>query len=137
MRASSRTVEHVGEWRVELKADSLEEIFQELARVIARAAGRVSQSYGPWEEIDVESRDREGLLIDYANELVGRSEIERRAYDEVRDIVIDADAQLRFRARVRGRPVAAWRSPLKAATYHGARLEPAMKGWRASVLFDV
>jgi SHS2 domain-containing protein len=136
MSASSHTVEHVGEWRVELHADTLAEIFQELARVIARAAGTSSGSRGRWEEIEVEARGREGLLVDYANELVGRSEIDRRAYDEVRDVVIHDDARPRIHARMRGRLIESWRSPLKAATYHGAHPRDG-QGWRANVLFDV
>jgi SHS2 domain-containing protein len=137
MSASSRTVEHVGEWRVELRADTLAGVFQELARVIARAAGASSGSYGPWEAIDVDARDREGLLVDYANELVSRSEIERRAYDELSDVEIHETDRARIRARVRGRAVRSWRSPLKAATYHGASLSRDGEGWRAGVLFDV
>lgn len=137
MSASSRTVEHVGEWRVELRADTLKEIFQELAHVIARSSGRSSALPGPWEDLEVEARDREALLVDYANELVGRSEIERRAYDELSDIEIHEANRPRIRARVRGRAVRSWRSPLKAATYHGASLSRDGEGWRAGVLFDV
>ena len=137
MSALSRTVEHVGEWRVELRAGTVAEIFQELARVIARVAGASSGSHGSWEDLEVEARDGEGLLVDYANELVSRSEIERRAYDEVRDIVIHEDGRSRIHARLRGRPVKSWRSPLKAATYHGARLSQEGEDWRASILFDV
>ena len=137
MSASSQTVEHVGEWRVELRADTLTGIFEELARVIARLAGTTSGSRGPWQEIEVDARDRDGLLVDYANELVSRSEIDGRAYDEVRDVVIRDHGQPRIQARVRGRAVTSWRSPLKAATYHGAQLSPDAGGWRANVLFDV
>jgi SHS2 domain-containing protein len=137
MGASSHTVEHVGEWRVELRADTMPEIFQELARVIAAVAGESSAAPGPWEAIDVESRDRDALLVDWANELVSRSEIASRAYDDLRDVVIHENGRPHIEARVRGRPVVAWRSPLKAATYHGAHLTGDADGWRATVLFDV
>lgn len=137
MSAVSRTIQHVGEWRVDLRGDTLEEIFQELARVIARAAGTTGGPYGPWENIGVEARDRDALLVDCANELVSRSEIERRAYDQMRDIVIHEGVPMRLHARVRGRPVKSWRSPLKAATYHDARLATDGERWRANVLFDV
>jgi SHS2 domain-containing protein len=137
MSASSRTVEHVGEWRVELRGDTLIEVFQELARVIARVAGPCSGTPGRWEAIDVEARDREALLVDYANELVSRSEIDQRAYDDVQHVVIRDEGRPRIHARMRGRPVTSWRSPLKAATYHGARLAREGEGWQASVLFDV
>ena len=137
MTASSRTVEHVGEWRIELRGETPAEIFQELARVIARAAGTSSGAYGDWEPIEVEARDREGLLVDYANELVSRSEIDQRAYDDVQDVMVDDDARPRIRARMRGRAVTSWRSPLKAATYHGVRLAREGERWHANVLFDV
>jgi SHS2 domain-containing protein len=137
MSASSRTVEHVGEWRVELRADTPAEIFAELARIIARVAGTTSGARGAWESIQVEGRDRDSLLVDFANELVSRSEIDGRAYDELRDVVLSDDGRPRIHARVRGRPVTSWRSPLKAATYHGAHLSRDGEGWRATVLFDV
>ena len=137
MSASSRTVEHVGEWRIELRGETPAEIFQELARVIARAAGTSSGAYGDWEGIEVEARDREGLLVDFANELVSRSEIDQRAYDDVQDVMVDDDTRPRIRARMRGRAVTSWRSPLKAATYHGVRLAREGEGWHANVLFDV
>ena len=137
MSATSRTVEHVGEWRVELQADTLEEIFVELARVIAQSSGKSSATPGPWEDLEVEGRDREALLVDFANELVSRSEIERRAYDELSDIEIYEADKPCISARVRGREVRSWRSPLKAATYHGAFLTRDGEGWRAGVLFDV
>jgi SHS2 domain-containing protein len=40
-------------------------------------------------------------------------------------------------AEVRGRAVPRWRSPLKAATYHGAVVERRDGAWRGEVLFDV
>jgi SHS2 domain-containing protein len=137
MSATSHTVEHVGEWRVELEADTLEEIFMELALVIAQSSGKSSASLGPWEDLEVEGRDREALLVDFANELVSRSEIERRAYDELSDIKIYEPGKPRISARVRGRKVRSWRSPLKAATYHGAFLSREGEAWRAGLLFDV
>jgi SHS2 domain-containing protein len=96
----------------------------------------VREGYGPWIDLEVRSRDREALLVDFANELVGRGEAENRAYDQVTDIVID-DHAAALRARARGRAVSLWRSPLKAATYHAASLRPEGQGWHAQLVFDV
>jgi SHS2 domain-containing protein len=137
MSSSSRSIEHVGEWRVEIFGDNLEDVFHEMARVIAREAGPGSDSHGPWEDLEIHARDREGLLVDYANELIGRSEAQSRSYDELRDLVVTDEPQPFLSARVRGREVMAWRSPLKAATYHGAELLREGRGWRANILFDV
>ena len=133
-RAASRLEEHVGELQLALTAPTLEELFVEAARFVASECGPVEGDPGPWEPVEIEARDAATLLADWINELIGRSEVESRAYAEVRDLRLDGG---RLRAAVRGRPVAGWESPLKAATYHGLEVVPADGGWRASVLLDV
>lgn len=156
MTSSSRTLQHVGEWKVELRADSLRELFAELARVVAQAIGprRVSTSPGEWEHVALEARDHAGLLVDWANELIGRSEVAGCAYIDVPNLRIEpcydpsaeherdqpspgGDTAIRLVAEVRGDPVDEWVSPLKAATHHGAVVERQGSAWRGVVLFDV
>jgi len=148
MTASSRTLQHVGEWKVELRADSLEQLFVELARVIAGETGARSATRSPatiWERVAIESRDYPALLVDWANELIGRSEIMGCAYGDVRSLRIEpgpsrpshANEPVRLSAEVRGQPVEAWRSALKAATYHEVLVEHTDGEWRGEVLFDV
>jgi SHS2 domain-containing protein len=84
--------------------------------------------------VSLTARDAPTLLVDWVNELIGRSEIGRRAYDEVRFQKL-GDGQLE--AEVRGRQVEVWSSPLKAATYHGLELAQRANRWRAVLLFDV
>ena len=134
MRARTRIEEHVGEWQVRLSADSLEELFAELARVVAHRCGRSSGQPGPWERVTLESHDVESLLVDWANELLGRSEVAQCAYDEIRLLSVGTS---RLDAEVRGRHVASWRSSLKAATYHGVTIGRRGRRWWAVVLFDV
>lgn len=148
MTASSRTLQHVGEWKVELRADSLEQLFVELARVIAGETGARSATRAAadtWERVSIESRDYPSLLVDWANELIGRSEIMGCAYGDVRSLRIErgpadqprANEPARLSAEVRGQPVDEWRSALKAATYHEVLVEHTDGEWRGQVLFDV
>jgi SHS2 domain-containing protein len=139
MSPKSTTVEHVGEWKLELTADTLEEIFAETARVIARAAGITARSTPcAWERVSVSSGSLTNLLADWANELVGRSEAAHRAYSEIRNVRVRmAPDRSVVSAELRGKPVKQWRSPLKAATYHSLALEPRARGWRGVILFDV
>lgn len=139
MAASSRTMQHVGEWKVQLLAESLENIFIEAARAVARRVGTRHGPAGDWEAVAVGARDRIALLVEWANELIGRSEVAGRAYAEVRNVSIVADGghPLELHAEVRGTPIRVWRSPLKAATYHGATIECVNGHWRAELLFDV
>lgn len=134
MRASSRTEEHVGEWKVSLRADTLEELFAEGARVVSTACGPTEGEPGEWETVRIEARDDATLLVDWLNELLGRSEVTGRAYDEVRRLSIGEGS---LTAEVRGKVVRQWLSALKAATYHGLYLGRTGSGWSAVVLFDV
>lgn len=148
MNASSRTLQHVGEWKVELRADSLEQLFVELARVIAGETGARSAPRSPaatWERVSIESRDYPALLVDWANELIGRSEIMGCSYGDVRSLRVEpgpdrprrANEPVRLSAEVRGQPVEEWRSALKAATYHEVLVAHTDGEWRGEVLFDV
>lgn len=138
MKASSRLTEHVGEWQLELEADSCEELFAEAARVVGGAAGRASGEPGPWEPVALAAPDRATLLADWFNELIGRSEISDRSYHEVRSLTLtESDGEVRLAAEVRGTPVSSWHSPLKAATYHGLALDRTGGRRTARVLLDV
>jgi SHS2 domain-containing protein len=134
MRPYARAEPHVGEWKLTIRADTPEELFGEAARVVSRECGPASGPPSEWEHISLSARDAETLLADWLNELLGRSEVNGRAYDEVRRLEL---ADGRLEADVRGRSVMRWRSPLKAATYHGLKLQQRGGRWTAVVLFDV
>src|SRR5437879_5112054 len=92
MPVSSRTLHHVGEWKVELRANTIEEIFVGVARILADAVGPSHSSAPPgtWERVELEASDPAALLVDWANDLIGRSEVAGRAYDNVRNVVIES-----------------------------------------------
>lgn len=133
------TAEHVGEWRVSISGRTLEDVFSATARVIASAAGKTGGALSDWESVEVTARDPATLLVDWANELLGRSEVSGTAYTELKDVRVTRvnDALARVSAQLRGQAVQQWLSPIKAATYHGLSLENNDKEWRAEVLFDV
>ena len=141
MTASSRTLHHLGEWKVELRGDTIKELFAELARLLGEATGsvRASSVARAWEHVELDAPDQVTLLVDWANELIGRSEVGGCAYGDVRNLTVESGptSAARLVADVRGAHVDEWVSPLKAATYHGATLERQGSEWRAVVLFDV
>lgn len=139
MRHRAETAEHVGEWKVIISGRTLEDVFEATARVIANATGRTSDEASAWESIDVSARDVPTLLVDWANELLGRSEVSGLAYSELRSlrVVQVPGSSTRVSAQLRGKRVTQWTSPLKAATYHGLSLEKRDNDWRAELLFDV
>jgi SHS2 domain-containing protein len=134
MRAVTRSGEHVGEWRLRIYADTAEELFAEAARAIARQCGPMGGELGPEQEITVEARDLPTLLVDWLNEMLGRSEIACAAFTEVTVLEL---TERGLRATVRGRRVTRWRSSMKAATYHDVEMARYGSRWRASVLLDI
>ncbi len=141
-KATGRTLPHVGEWKVELRGHTRNDLFQRVAPLIAFTAGRTSEPPTAWEQVALSARDEVALLVDWANELIGRSEASGAAYTDVRNLEVappveHAGDPWRLTAEVCGRPVAEWRSALKAATYHGAMVERDRGGWRGTLLFDI
>lgn len=128
------TIPHVGEWKVAFVAPTLPDLFGEVARFIAGECGPVAGEPGAWEEVSLSSRDLPGLLVDWCNELVGRSEAAGRAYPAVRNLHFTGPA---LRAEAQGVPVSDWRLPIKAATWHGADVEMTPGGWRSTLLLDI
>lgn len=138
MKGTIRTIEHVGEWKIVARADTRAELFSLVAGAIARAIGGARGARTPWESVQVEARDVDGLLVDWANELIGRSEAAQRSYDAVRGVKLrKRPAGWIVQASIRGADVPAWRSALKAATYHGATVTRHGGRWRTELLFDV
>lgn len=122
------------ELKLVIRADTLEELFTEAARVVSREWGRTAGPPGDWIPVSLTARDQETLLVDWINELIGLSEVERRAFREVRALRL-TDATLE--AEVRGSVVTSTASPLKAATLHGLAIAREGDRWRAEVLLDV
>jgi SHS2 domain-containing protein len=140
MRHRAVTPDHVGEWRVTISGRTLEDVFVATARIIANAAGHTTdEEPAEWESIEVTARDVRTLLVDWANELIGRSEVTGLAYSELHTVQVSQlkNGSSRVSAMLRGKRVAQWTSPLKAATYHALSLEKNEKEWHAEVLFDV
>ena len=157
--------EHTGELRIRLWARSLAELFEEAARALGEAMGaaRVADEVdevdeaanarddaieeepekiappgvaaGPSvERVSLEAYDREALLVDWLNELIFRAETGRKIFSEARIEQID-DRSLA--AEITGRPAPLGRTFVKAATFHGLRIEEVPGGLSASVLLDI
>jgi SHS2 domain-containing protein len=150
--------EHTGELRIRLWARSLAELFEEAARALGDAMGGGSRAAdardedaieeeepekidppeiaaGPSvERVSLEAHDREALLVDWLNELIFRAETGRKIFSEARIEQID-DRSLA--AEITGRPAPLGRTFVKAATFHGLRIEEVPGGLSASVLLDI
>ena len=134
--SSHEILDHVGELKLRLRADS----FADLA---AEAGGALGALYlrgvmpgpsGAWREVEVQAPDRGALLVDWLNELIFLAERDR--WVPVEFDVREASETL-IRARVRGAAVTEAPAVVKAATLHGLRLESTGPGLEAEITLDV
>jgi len=140
MRSVYRTRGHGADCRLLFYADEPEAIFTAAARAVAHS-GVPSQRLRMREtgepiDVSLSAGDLASLLVDWINELIGRSEIAGAPYLCTRLRLETSDGGVACRATVA--PVATrWRSYLKAATLHDLRFEKRGARWFAQVVCDL
>jgi SHS2 domain-containing protein len=136
MSPNHEFVDHVSELALRLEADSWSEVVAEAVRAIGAELIREGGAAGPApaRDIEMESADREALLVDLINELVFLAETERWAPA----VVSAADAwERRLVVRCDGMALAGPPSRIKAATFHGLTVRAEGTRWTAEVILDV
>jgi SHS2 domain-containing protein len=135
--ASHTLEEHTGEVRIRVEAASEEELFAEAGRALGELMGaaRPPEPGEPYESVELDGRDREELLVAWLDELVFRTERSGRIYGDLR-VWLHGN---RLRAEIRGGEMTEPRTPVKAATLHGLRIERMREDGRviARVVLDV
>jgi SHS2 domain-containing protein len=136
VRAEHSFEEHRGELEIRIDGPTLEAVFAEAGRALAEVmdATPLEAPVGLSEDVVVDAPDREALLVEWLNELVYRSEVERAIFTELE---IGRLSGHRLVATIRGTRVAALRNPVKAATYHGLSIAENAGGITAKVILDV
>jgi SHS2 domain-containing protein len=128
-----RWIEHTAELELEIEAPSEAAVFAEALAAFAELVGDGS-GRSRAREIEVEAGDRALLLVEWLNELVYLSEVERFVPERITSLEL---AEGKLRATVeghRGKP----RQLVKAVTLHRLELRQDDKvGWRARVVLDV
>lgn len=131
-----RWVDHTSEVQLQVGAESLGGLAAEAGRALGLLLlrGEGHEPAGPPRTFEVESTDREALLVDWLNEILFVAETERW-------VPLEFDVQdaspTRLRAAVRGISVNDPPSHVKAATFHGLRVTEGENGYQAEVIFDV
>ncbi len=127
--------EHTGELQLRIDAATLPELFEEAARALSEAMG-APRSDGPLvaKRIQLDSVDREALLVDWLNELIFLSEVGKVLF---REFLVELPSDRHLVARVSGVKVARLRNPVKAATFHGLTITRRAGGFTATVVLDV
>jgi SHS2 domain-containing protein len=130
-----RFLEHTGEVRLQIGAESLPGLLAEAGRALGLLllGSREARAPTAVRTIEVRSLDRGALLVDWLNEILFLAETELWV-----PVTIEVDAgEDWLRASIRGVPVSEAPSLVKAATHHGLRVRGDADGFEAEVVLDV
>lgn len=133
------TIAHISDLGLWVEADSLPELFTSAATALAELMTRGSRAgQVQWLPLELAGADYPDLLVELLNEVVYRLDGEGliTVALELEELT---PARLAGRLGVLARDPARHRAgePVKAATYHQARVSPQGQGWRAEVVLDV
>ncbi|MGD8398507.1 MAG: archease, partial [Anaerolineae bacterium] len=130
-------VEHTADRALRVWGEELVDLFVGAARGMCGLMARVEEAGTPllkWHEVSLESLDREGLLVDWLNELLYLTEVEGLIFCDFR---IRSLSDTHLVARIGGAPGEVTGAHIKAATFHDLEIEPADGGWATVITFDV
>jgi SHS2 domain-containing protein len=135
-RSTHRWLDHTSEVQLEVEAESPAELAAEAGRALGllMLRGAPAAVSGPARRLEVSAVDRDALMVNWLNEILFVAETERWVPVELE---VEEASPERLRAVARGVPVAEPPSSVKAATFHGLRVEERDGVWRAEVIFDV
>jgi len=128
--------QHTSEIELHIRAGSLGDLLAEAGHALAEMQLTSADCVpgGPARPIRVLSPDREALLVDWLNELIFLADIDRWV---AMDFSIDLADDTEVRARASGVTLEWAPSRVKAATFHGLRVENVPGGLEAEVILDV
>jgi SHS2 domain-containing protein len=116
----------------------LPQLFVNIAQAVAKQQKNKidKKDEGEWEEIQIESADLESFLVDWLGEILYRSEINKKVYFDF-EIMEFSENPYKIKARIKGAPVEAKNTDIKAATYHDLEIKKIGDNWEAIVIFDI
>lgn len=134
-----RFEEHTGEVCVRLRGEDFERLLREGARALAELlTGRVHEPRatrdGPGHDITLRARDREGLLVDWIDELIYLTDTTGQVFTDFEFDGVDATS---VHARAWGEVPTTTQTAVKAATYHGLAVERVDGALEARLVLDV
>jgi len=127
---------HTSEIELHIRAGWLGDLLAEAGRALGEVQLTSADCVlgGPVRPIRVSSSDRAALLVDWLNELIFLRDIDRWV---AMDFSIDLAEATEVRARASGVTLQRAPSRVKAATFHGLRVEDVPGGLEADVILDL
>jgi len=131
-----RWMDHTSEVQLEVEAESPAGLATEAGRALGllMLRGEPAAVSGPARRLEVSAVDRDALLVNWLNEILFVAETEQWVPVEFE---VEESSSTHLRIAARGVQVQEPPSSVKAATFHGLRVEEHDGRFRAEVIFDV
>ena len=128
-------IEHTADWAFQVRGHDLRELFINAAHAVCMLEhGEFQEAVTLTHELQVEGVDREGLLINWLNELLYVEQTNREAYRNFEILEMD---DIHLRARVHGALKHNSQRRIKAVTFHNLQIRQTANGWEATIVLDV
>jgi len=141
-------LEHRADIKIKIFGETLKELFRNAVWAMASILYKnfPPEAGQPLAEkltktLVTKSADREILLADFLNDILGESQINQAVYPEVKFIEFypePVEGSARLKAEISGYPIERFDEDIKAVTYHDLSIRENKEGiWEATILFDV
>jgi SHS2 domain-containing protein len=131
-----KEIPHTADWALLVWGRTSADLFANAARGMYDLMGGEPESASEPQPrlVTLEANDLESLLVAWLNELLYLTESEGLLFE---DFETRLDGQTRLEARLAGRPAAAQKKQIKAATFHNLQITRSGNGVEATIVFDV
>lgn len=130
-------LEHTADLKIRVWGRDIKELFIQAALAMAEQQKKGITEEKPEEEpeiVEIKSMDKESLLVDWLNEILSRSDLNKKVYF---DFKIEQLAENYLKAEIGGRKVEQKEIDIKAATYHNLKIIKEKGIWQAEIIFDI
>lgn len=133
-----KILEHKADIKIKVLGSSFEELFKNaagaMASILYKNLKLKTRNLKRTKTLIIKSADREILLVDFLNDILGESQINKCVYNVSSLKFYDSGLQ----AELIGYPVERFDEDIKAATHHDLSIRQNENGnWEAIILFDV
>ncbi len=147
MTKNYNILSHTADLRVEVFGKTVEELFKNAAQALTQILSPktkfgISKSQLPISKIELVSNNINTLLVDFLNEILAKSNINKSVY-ELKSLRIDED-KIKVEAELAGIPVTKFEEDVKAVTYHGVDIKQELgtrqQGtgiWKTQLILDI
>lgn len=136
-------LEHPAELRIRVYGKTLEELFSNAALAMAEILTKESKIKNyeseAKEKIQIQSVDLNSLMVDFLNEILAKSQINKAVYN-VKQIKISpepVEGLPYLEAKLIGYPIEKFNEDIKAVTYEDLDIKKVDDYWQTMIVFDI